>query len=279
MFSVNFLANQYVSDEDINAIGYNLSNTAYTSFTNDTLYGVNELNSITEHLMNKGVKRNYKNECAVTLNEGIIHIDSGLAFFDNGATITIDDDGIDLTLEGSSEQQYIYLFFDEVLNVAGARCVSTLPETNISYVILGIVSDGVLKQNRTFAFLNADVKGTNEALVITVEPTKCYVNGLINYEYATPINISKYRKIYFSAYREKSKALFGMVDVSNMIVEFRLSGNYKNGSFDANNFKPYQNISNATEDSWEQISDGILYIRSSNRFEAMTFEMYGGVED
>ena len=95
-FKASFLANQYVSDEDINAVGYNLSNTVYTSFANDTVYGVNELNSITAHMMNKGVKRNYKNECAVSLNEGIVHIDSGLVFFDNGATMNIDDEGIDL---------------------------------------------------------------------------------------------------------------------------------------------------------------------------------------
>lgn len=279
MFSVNFLANQYVSDVDINAVGYNLANTVYTSFNNDTVYGVNELNAITSHMMSKGVKRNYKNECSVTLNEGIVHIDSGLAFFDNGATISIDEDGIDLTVVDNTEQQYIYLFFDESLNVAGARC-GTLPEANVSYVMLGTIADGIVTQNRTFSFLNVDVKGSNEVLVVEVEPVICYVRGKVAYEYSTPFNITKYRKIYFSACIEKSAVLFGVVDVINKIVEFRSSGdNYQNGSFDAGRLHPYKSISDADKDSQEQIIDGILHIRTFERFPKMIFEIYGGAED
>lgn len=196
MFSVNFLANQYVSDEDINAIGYNLSNTVYTAFTNDTSYGVDALNEITAHMMNKGIKRNYKNECALSLVDTNIHIDSGLAFFENGATITIDDDGIDLTLEDSTETQYVYLFFNGTINVGGARCTVEYPGGD--FVLLGSITNGVLKQDRTFAYLNTDVKGTNEVVTLTLEPTIVTLyDEDFDYKvmrYRTGINVTGYAK-------------------------------------------------------------------------------------
>lgn len=199
-FNVSFMANQSVTDEDINNIGYNLANTVYTTFTNDTLYGVDELNAITAHMMHKGVKRNYKNECALTLAESIVHIDSGLAFFENGAVMTIDDDGIDLTMENTTETQYIYLFYNAALNAAGARVTSALPETGTDYVMLGTVTDGVLTQDRTFAFLNADVKGTNEVVTLTLEPidiTDEKNDGYAWIRYKTDINITKFKRLIF----------------------------------------------------------------------------------
>ena len=198
MFSISFMKNQLVNDEDINAIGYNLSNTVYTTFTNDTLYGVDALNEITAHMMNKGVKRNYKNECALSLADTDIHIDSGLAFFENGATITIDDDGIDLTLEDSAETQYVYLFFNDTINVGGARCTVEYPSGD--FVMLGSITDGVLTQDRTFAYLNADAKGTNEVKTLILEP-EIYAKNYNEYiRYKTNFNITGYDKLCFYAY-------------------------------------------------------------------------------
>ena len=196
MFSVNFLSNQYVTDEDINNIGYNLSNTVYTSFTNDTVYGVDELNAITGHLMNKGVKRNFKNECSLNLTDGNVHINSGLAFFECGAVMIIDDEGIDVALEESTETQYVYLFFNSTINVGGARCTVEYPSGD--FVMLGSVTDGVLKQDRTFAFLNADVKGTNEVVTLILEPidTKDEKGYRIT-QYKTDVNITKFNRAFF----------------------------------------------------------------------------------
>ena len=283
-FKASFLANQYVSDEDINAVGYNLSNTVYTSFANDTVYGVNELNSITAHMMNKGVKRNYKNECAVSLNEGIVHIDSGLVFFDNGATMNIDDEGIDLTVE-DTEQQYIYLFFDEALNVAGARCAA-LPEANVSYVILGTVANGVVTQDRTFAYLNTDVKGTNEVTRFVVEGVEKITNEKHYIEFATPVNVSGYKRAYYRPDYENGNFTYsndfitGVVDIQNKISELHIRANDKSGTaFSDSDFDVYVDISNATEKSNVQIIDGILYVRDYATLQSpIVFELFGGVE-
>lgn len=210
MFSISFMKNQLVNDEDINAIGYNLSNTVYTTFTNDTLYGVDALNEITAHMMNKGVKRNYKNECALSLVDTNIHIDSGLAFYENGATITIDDDGIDLTLEDSAETQYVYLFFNDTINVGGARCTVEYPSGD--FVLLGSITDGVLTQERTFAYLNADAKGTNEVVTLTLEGSAYYPteNGHHWVKYKTGINVAGFTRVCF--YTPKDEFVFSEVE-------------------------------------------------------------------
>ena len=283
MFSVNFLANQYVSDEDINAVGYNLANTVYTSFANDTVYGVNELNAITSYMMNKGVKRNYKNECAVSLNEGIVHIDSGLVFFDTGATMAIDDEGIDLTVE-DTEQQYIYLFFDEVLNVAGARCAA-LPEANVSYVILGTVANGVVAQDRTFAYLNTDVKGTNEVVRVTAERKSILIDGVGYYEFSTPINVSGFKRAYFRPdyeggnYNSQSDFIFGVIDIQNQIAESFVYAN-KDYGYKYNNILCHESIASGKTNNAE-IVDGILYVRIYNQIvqSPIVFELFGGVEE
>lgn len=284
-FNVSFMANQMVTDEDINNIGYNLSNTVYTSFTDDTWYGVEELNAITSHMMNKGVKRNYKNECAVTLTDNIVHIDSGLAFFENGAVMTVDDDGIDLTLEDSTETQYIYLFFNSALNVAGARCTSLLPEAGTDYVTLGNVTGGVLTQDRTFAFLNADVKGTNEVVTVTAERKKVLIDGRDFYEFSTPINISGYKKAYFRPdyeggnYNNQSAFIFGVIDIQNQIAESFVYAN-KDTSYKYNNVLCYESIANGSTRNAE-IIDGILYVRIYMQLvqSPIRFELFGGVEE
>lgn len=293
MFSVNFLANQYVSDVDINAVGYNLANTVYTSFANDTVYGVNELNAITSHMMNKGVKRNYKNECAVSLNEGIVHIDSGLVFFENGATMAIDEEGIDLTVE-DTEQQYIYLFFDEALNVAGARCAA-LPEANVSYVILGTVANGVVTQDRTFAYLNTDVKGTNEVLTLILKPSIVQLDDDASYDavvqYRTGINVMGYAKAFCMTPEDEIYDKWsGGTDIACVMVSYDIQNNtclaFSTYTYHANNRNRAYSFATGTLE-YTYIEDGELVIGigykngSGTDFDTrnLKVELYGGVEE
>lgn len=289
-FNVSFLANQYVTDEDINNIGYNLSNTVYTSFTNDTVYGVDELNAITGHLMNKGVKRNYKNECAITLNEGIVHINSGLAFFDNGATIKIDDEGIDVSLEESSETQYVYLFFNSTINVGGARCTVEYPSDE--FVMLGSITDGVLKQDRTFAFLNADVKGTNEVVTLILDPVETKdEDGHRITQYITDVNITKFNRAFFMTPEDEVRenwigggyddaCMMGCYDIQNDIclayTKYRYNTNNRN---EADSFVVNSNDYARTEDGKLIVIDHHDSNVSDMGDRHLRIELYGGAAE
>lgn len=297
MFKISFMKNQTVTDEDINAVGYNLTNTAYTTFTNDTLCGVDELNAITSHIMNKGVKRNYKNECALTLTDNIIHIDSGLAFFENGATITVDDDGIDLILEESTETQYVYLFFNDTINVGGARCTVEYPSGD--FVLLGSITNGVLKQDRTFAYLNADVKGTNEVLTLTLEPTEIiyYGSGYGDtrrhaIQYKTDINVIGYKK---TLCRTPEDEIYEGADKACIMVNYDIQNNtclfYSTYTYHANNSNRSYCFMTGTPTSdaltLAYIEDGKLIINVTDyvadwldhKNRHLTVELYGGVAE
>ena len=166
MFKVNFMANQTVTAEDINAIGYNLANTVYTTFADGTTYGVDELNEITAHIMNKGVLAGKGNECSVNAEGDMVHISDGIVFFESGAVMTIDSDGIDVNVESNTGKQYVYLFFNPDVNAAGARC--TVAEPTGDFVMLATVENGSITMDRKYATLKSDVYGANEVKTVTL---------------------------------------------------------------------------------------------------------------
>lgn len=166
MFKVNFMANQTVTAEDINAIGYNLANTVYTTFADDTTYGVDELNAITSHIMNRGVIVGKGTECSVNISGDMVHISDGVAFFECGAVMTVDSDGIDINVENNADKQCVYLFFDSDVNVAGARC--TVAEPTGDFVMLATIENGTVTMDRTYATLKSDVYGANEVKTVTL---------------------------------------------------------------------------------------------------------------
>lgn len=141
MFKASFLANQVVNDTELNDIGYNFANTVYTTFANGTTYGIEDLNQITANIVGPGVKRGAGENCAVSLSGTTVKISSGSAFFESGVTMTIDDDGISLELEDNSKINYVYLFYNPAVNVAGARCTTDMP-SGLEYVLLAEVSGG-----------------------------------------------------------------------------------------------------------------------------------------
>lgn len=166
MFKVNFMSNQMVTAEDINAIGYNLANTVYTTFADNSTYGVDELNEITAHIMNKGVLAGKGNECSVNAEGDMVHISDGIVFFECGAVMTIDSDGIDVNVESNTGKQYVYLFFNPDVNAAGARCTTAEPTGD--FVMLATIENGTVTMDRTYATLKSDVYGTNEVKTVTI---------------------------------------------------------------------------------------------------------------
>lgn len=159
-YKVSFLDNQEVSAADLNAIGAGMPSVSYTQFVDGTTYGVKALNEITKSLMNPGVAKNYpedvltssQKECYVTKSgTSTVHISAGRAFFECGATITVDSSGIDLTIPQSDTMQYVYFFYSANGNIAGAKIAETKAESD-TVELATISAQGVLTDTRQYAY-------------------------------------------------------------------------------------------------------------------------------
>lgn len=146
MYKVNFMANQTIAAADIHAIGDNIAEAEYPTFSDGVTYGVDALNGITAQMVTAGVKRGAGNNCVVSLNGTTVFISSGTVFFDCGAVMTIDSDGISVDLEDSSQTNYVYLFFDAALNAAGAKCTVVQP-SGTDCVLLAEITGTSITQN------------------------------------------------------------------------------------------------------------------------------------
>lgn len=192
MFKVNFMSNQTVTAEDINSIGYNLANTVYTSFENDVTYGVDELNEITKNIVGPGVKREYKNMCAVSLVGTTVTIASGQAFFECGAVMTVDDEGITLELEDSTKTNYVYLFHNSALNVAGARCTTEIPSGLETVLLAEIISEEAIQNSDKFC-KSKILDAPNTPLVVYNSAHDIAYNASRETEKIAIPNLSKYK--------------------------------------------------------------------------------------
>lgn len=278
-FKVNFMANQNVTAEDLNNAGYNMTNTAYTTFTDDTLYGVNALNQITANIVSKGVKRGGGSECGVTLSNGIIHIADGTAFFDCGAVMKIDTDGIDIEPENSEDTQYIYLFFNEALNAAGARCTAEYPSGD--FVLLGSAAGDVVTMDRTYASFRPDVKGTNEVKIVALECSVIGSGDSTIYRYKTDFNVTKYSKVYFHHCEEEpdSGHARGVFDIKNQILEFYVYSYYLKNSFEWEGYTYNKNTSIVKIEDGYLIIDIPRHYLNNNYTGPLYLELYGGAEE
>lgn len=150
-YKVSFLDNQSVTAQDLNDIGEGMPNVSYQTFQDGTPYGVDDLNDITASLMNPGVAKNYGLMCSTSISNGVVHINAGRAFFASGATITVDNSGIDLTVPESNQMQYVYFFYSANGNIAGAKIAETKAETD-TVELATISANGTLTDTRQYAY-------------------------------------------------------------------------------------------------------------------------------
>lgn len=221
MFKVNFMANQTVAAADINAIGENIAEAEYPTFADGVTYGVDALNGITAQMVTAGVKRGAGNNCDVSLSGTTVFISSGTVFFDCGAVMTIDSDGISTELEDSGQTNYVYLFFDSALNVAGARCTVAQP-SGTDCVLLAEVTGTSVAQNVERFCKSRILDAPNTPLVV-------YNNNEIYYE--DEESETKTEQIAISDLAKYSMVRITYVDykylnkpTSNIIIWTKLTG-------------------------------------------------------
>ncbi len=139
-YKVNFMDNQEVLALDLNQITERLGG-GMLAFSNDTLYGVDDLNEISKTLVSKGVAEG----CALTAQGDTVHIGAGVLFLESGQRVEIDEAGIDLTF-AAGETQYVYFLRDAITGAVLPRCTPQAPSGD--FVLLGYVNTAGTAESR-----------------------------------------------------------------------------------------------------------------------------------
>ncbi len=214
------------------------------SFVGNEIYGADDINEITKRLVTSGVEDPFIDgvphnlKCFNNLTKGVvtdgvlyesdttlkvssitpyqISIESGTAFFKSGATITIDENKVLLSIT-YGKVNYIYLEHNEVLNVI--RPVSSFDEPEGDFVLLAVVDElGNIEDKRKYAVgkvpryvsgydlpkkfdvtvsdgetFKIDVQGTNyNYFVIIVKSSYPYANSIDTFAVWSPLESEKY---------------------------------------------------------------------------------------
>ena len=133
-YSVNFLDNQLVTAEVINQASAELGGNAL-GFSDDMLYGVDDLNAISKSLIEKGVSYG----CELSLQEDTVVIGEGVLFMPDGKRVEIDPEGVALPLV-PEQTSFVWFALDDITGFVFPRCTDYAPGS-APHVMLGMVTD------------------------------------------------------------------------------------------------------------------------------------------
>ena len=120
-------------------------------FMNNEEYGAADINNIRSTITTKGVIPEELDSCEVVASAttGKIKVSPGTAFFADGARITIESPGEELTYS-TSATNYVYLLNNKTANKCEVLCSATSPSGD--YVTLATVSaSGAITDTRQYA--------------------------------------------------------------------------------------------------------------------------------
>ena len=115
-YQVNFLDNQNITAEGLNAVSESLGGVS-PDFQNGTVYGVDALNRITESLVQKGVSVG----CGLSVADSQVLIGTGVLFMSDGKRVEIDAEGILLPF-ALGVHHYVWFYQDTALGLVVPKC-------------------------------------------------------------------------------------------------------------------------------------------------------------
>lgn len=162
------------SAADINQITKNITGGGIAPFVSDSTYSTTELNSLTQAIVHSGTSLD---GLKVTYNsEGQkINIAQGICFFDNGASMSVDSEGVSLPYTAANIT-YVYAKYDEALNTCDFYADTTAPPASdasagIYVVKLATVgADGAVEDLRTLSKIKvaSDAPHTTETVHVSI---------------------------------------------------------------------------------------------------------------
>ncbi len=157
-YQVNFLDNQVVTEESLNAIAEELGG-AVLDFADDMTYGTEDLNQISGSLISKGVSRG----CTLIASDGVVTVSTGVLFMSDGKRVEIDTEGVTLSYEPGI-LHYVWFYQDTLTGFVAPRCTTTEPAGK-DYVVLGIIDeDGNVMGHADKAVMKHSNFGLNHAM-------------------------------------------------------------------------------------------------------------------
>ncbi len=159
------------------------------SFSDDVLYGTDDINSITARLMGAGVspfakKESYSTSELNLLTKAVVRsgvqldgcmceirdiggsnevsVGQGAVFFENGATMDVDSEGYQISVPYDTEG-FVYAFFDAGIQVADILFSKELPSSSYYVLLAKVNSDNTVTDKRVFARSKVATFGANIA--------------------------------------------------------------------------------------------------------------------
>jgi len=144
-FTYSFTDNELYGTDDINAAISRLTTKGVTVYPTDRNL-IDAMNTVTAEVAGPGIDFS-QYSCLVTTENDNIRIGPGTAFFEDGVSMVIDSEGILLPFEYNS---YIYLYRDVVQNNCYPCISEQLPENN--FVLLAYTDEqGAVQDRREYA--------------------------------------------------------------------------------------------------------------------------------
>ncbi len=166
-YKYSFLDGETYGAEDINSISQRITGSGVSPFLTKDIYNPADLNSLTRELVEAGTSTD---GLKLTKENGKVKINKGIGFFSSGATIEVDDEGVELDIV-SGETNYIFAEHNEETNIISFKNSSERPEetTYIHPILLGKISmSGVLSDLRTYARSKILTTGRNNVKIISL---------------------------------------------------------------------------------------------------------------
>lgn len=149
--------NQNVTAEDLRTVSESLGGVS-PDFQDGVIYGVDELNRISESIISKGVSSG----CSLCVVGEQVKIGAGVLFMGDGKRVEIDAEGI-LMPYTPGVYHYVWFYQDTALGLLVPKCTETKPEGE-DFVLLGEITDkGTVAGHPERAVMKNSFLGRNHA--------------------------------------------------------------------------------------------------------------------
>ncbi|MBQ7960921.1 MAG: hypothetical protein IJ285_06860 [Clostridia bacterium] len=223
----SFLDNVSYGTDDINNITRRLVGAGVAPFPAKDSYSTSDLNLLTEAVAASGVMLDGC-KCSLLCNGDTneISVAQGIVYFDNGATLEVDSEGFQVTVQADTEG-VVYAYFDTGLQYADILFSQEMPTNGLSVLLARVNSDNTLTDARSFARSKVATFGTNIVCTAPLTEQTPVAYETSRYIIATAeADISQYNYALITATQGDLNKVGGIFDLKKARFVFSVRDNY-----------------------------------------------------